>query len=93
LEGGLAIYMNYPYYVEFFDTMLCKLTQKNMNASILQQNLFVVLTSSEMVALSQLNSILYIGIIMSFQFLAEKTHQFKAYNWRAADMARVLANI
>jgi hypothetical protein len=46
--------MNYPYYEEFLDTMLCKQTQKNINASILQQNLVISLSSSEVIALSQL---------------------------------------
>ncbi len=48
-KGCLAIYMNYKYYVEFLDEMLCK---KVGQASILQQNLFVILTSAEMLALS-----------------------------------------
>jgi hypothetical protein len=48
-EGCLAIFMNYPYYVEFLDEALRKRTT-NQQASILQQNLFVILTSNEMIA-------------------------------------------
>jgi hypothetical protein len=51
-EGSLAIYMNYPYYVKFLDSALRKPRKtKNESASILQLNLFVVLTSSEMIAI------------------------------------------
>jgi hypothetical protein len=63
-EGCLAIYMNYPYYIEFLDEMLRKPKQSNQQASILQQNLFVVLTSTEMIALARLFSILHISICM-----------------------------
>jgi hypothetical protein len=50
-EGNLAIYMNYPYCIEFLDSALCKARKtKYESASILQKNLFVVLTSSEMIA-------------------------------------------
>jgi hypothetical protein len=45
--------MNYPYYVEFLDEALCK-RSTNQQASILQQNLFVILTSNEMIALARL---------------------------------------
>jgi hypothetical protein len=39
-EGSMAVYMNYPYYVEFLDMMLRKHRCSNSNdkASILQQN-------------------------------------------------------
>ena len=51
-KGSLPVYMNYPYYVEFLDSALRKPRKiKNESASILQKNLFVVLTSSEMIAL------------------------------------------
>jgi hypothetical protein len=50
-EGCMAIYMNYPYYIEFLDTSIRKPKATN-KASILQQNLFVALKTSELVALS-----------------------------------------
>ena len=52
-KGSMAIIMNYPYYVEFLDSMFRK-RKKNEKASIFQHNLFVVLTSSEMIALVRL---------------------------------------
>ena len=88
-EGCLAIYMNNEYYVEFLDTALRK-RKKNQGASILQMNLFVVLTSSEMIALARLLSIIHIYVVMPFRFLAGKTHEFAEFNWGAADMSRVI---
>jgi len=47
-EGSLSVYMNYPYYVEFLDSAVHKPRKmKNESASILQKNLFVVLTFSD----------------------------------------------
>jgi hypothetical protein len=70
----MAIYMNYLYYVEFLDNMLRKQVSVNDKPSILQQNLFVALTSREMIALSRLLSILHIAICLPFRWLAGKTH-------------------
>eukprot|EP00956_Cyclotella_meneghiniana_P013362 scaffold19250_cov21-Cyclotella_meneghiniana.AAC.1 len=46
-DGCFAIYMNYEYYIMFLDEILRK-PDADDKASILQQNLFVVLTSLEM---------------------------------------------
>ena len=54
-EGCLAIYMNYPYYVEFLDEALRKKKTKSEQTSILQRNLFVVLTSAEMIVNFQIS--------------------------------------
>eukprot|EP00956_Cyclotella_meneghiniana_P033421 scaffold95984_cov36-Cyclotella_meneghiniana.AAC.1 len=88
-EGCLAIYMNYEYYVMFLDEMLRK-RDADDKASILQQNLFVVLTSLEMLALSRLLSIIHLSISMPFRYLAGKSHQFRKHGWGAADMSRVI---
>ena len=86
-EGSLPIYMNYPYYVEFLDSALRKPRRtKNKSASISQKNLFVVLTSTEMIGLVRLLSILHISICMPFRYLAGKCHEFKQFGWGAADM-------
>jgi hypothetical protein len=90
-EGSMAIYMNYPYYVEFLDNMLRKQVSVNDKPSILQQNLFVALTSREMIALSCLLSILHIAICLPFRWLAGKTHELKQYNdWGPISMSRVI---
>ena len=86
----MAILMNYPYYVEFLDRSLRK-RNKNDKASILQLNLFVALTSSEMIALVRLLSILHVSICMPVCWLAGKTHELKEHNqWGPMSMGRVL---
>ena len=75
-EGSMAIVMNYPYYLEFLDEQLKK-REKGKEASLLQQNLFVVLKSSEMLALTRLMSIFHLSVCMPFRWLAGKTHELK----------------
>ena len=81
--------MNYEYYLEFLDMMLRRRT-KDGKASILQKNLFVVLSSSEMIALTRLLSILHLSIVMPFRWLAGKTHELAHHNWSPLSMSRVL---
>jgi hypothetical protein len=88
-EGCMAIYMNYPYYIEFLDTSLRKPKATN-KASILQQNLFVALKTSELVALSQLLSILYIAVCIPCWWLAGKTHELARYDWGPMLMGQVI---
>ena len=89
-EGCMAILMNYPYYVEFLDRSLRK-RRKTDNASILQQNLFVALISTEMIALVRLLSILHVSVCMPVRWLAGKTHELKEHNeWGPTSMGRVL---
>jgi len=67
MEGSLAIFMNYPFYIEFLDSALRKPRKTtNESTSILQKNLFVALTSYEMIALVRLLSILHLSIVMPF---------------------------
>jgi hypothetical protein len=92
----MAVYTNYQYYVEFLDMMLRKHRRCNRNkkARLLQQNLFVALTSEEMIALSCLLSILHILVCMPFRWLAGKTYKLKEYGsdfgWGAMSMSRVI---
>ena len=53
-------------------------------------NLFVVLTSVEMIALARLLSIIHIYVVKPFRFLAGKAHEFAEYKWGAADMSQVI---
>jgi hypothetical protein len=79
-EGCMAIYMNYPYYIKFLDTSLQK-PKATDKASILQQNLFVALKTSELVALFRLLSILHVTVCIPCRWLASKTHELARYDW------------
>ena len=82
--------MNYPYYVEFLDQLLRKRHKKRWKPTILQQNLFVALTSESMLDLVRLLSILHISICVPFCWLVGKTHELKHCNWGPISMGRVL---
>ena len=69
MEGAAAIYWNRMYYVEFLDECL-----RSGNDNILQENLFIVLTSLEMVALCRVMAILHFKICMPLRWLAGNTH-------------------
>ena len=67
-EGSLPIYMNYEYYLEYLDETLHNVS-KDKPAGILRKNLFVVLSSEEMIALTRLLSI-YCTYLLSFHSAA-----------------------
>ncbi len=70
--------------------MLRKPSTQHATAGILMQNLFIALTSLEMIALTWLLSILHVSVCIPFCYLVGKTHEFAEYNWGVADMSRVL---
>ena len=88
-EGCMAIIMNWPYYLEFLDEQLRKRKNKG-EASILQQNLFCVLKSSEMISLARLLTILHISITMPMRWLAGKSHELSEWGWGALSMGRAI---
>lgn len=59
-------------------------------ASILQRNLFVALTSQEMIALSRFLSIMHIAVCMPIRWLAGCTHKLGAYGWGPFNMGQVI---
>jgi len=87
VEGAAAVYWNRKYYVEFLDEQL-----RGGKDSILQENLFMVLTSVEMVALSRLFSILHFSVCMPMRFLAGQTHNIGAlgYDWSPLSMGKAI---
>lgn len=90
-EGAMAIFWNYPYYVEFLDTMLQKPPkQKGQEVSILQQSLFVALSSEEMIALSRLFSIMQLSVCIPFRWLSGKTHELAKYKWGPMYMSQAI---
>ena len=67
----------------------CLWAQKN---SVLQVNLFLVLTSLEMVALCWVMAILYFKICMPMQLLTRITHFLGlcGYNWSSHSMGKTI---
>ena len=84
--GADAVYINRPLNVEFLDH---RLSIKD-NSNILQENLFIVLSSLEMIAVSRLFSILHVSIVIPFRWLAGNTHKLAKYGWGARSMGRAV---
>ena len=58
--------------------------------NILQRNLFVMLTSDEMVAQSRLLGIIHLPCMLPLRWLAGNTHKLSNYGWGVRSMSRVL---
>ena len=75
------------YYVKFLDESL-----RSHKDNVLQENLFIVLTSVEMVALCRVMSILHFKICMPMRWLASNTHWLgqTGYDWSARSMGKAI---
>ena len=58
--------------------------------NILQRNLFVMLTSDEMVAQSRLLGIIHLSCMLPLRWLAGNTHKLKDHNWGVRSMSKAL---
>ncbi|KAL7548461.1 hypothetical protein ACHAWF_016400 [Thalassiosira exigua] len=85
----MSILMNYTYYLEFLGDSLRK-KGKNEKPGILQRNLFVILSSAEMISLVRLLSIIHLSVCIPIRWLAGKTHELRPYGWGPMSMGRVL---
>ena len=80
--GAGPIYWNRIFNVEFLDDVL----QVKGAGNVLQENLFTILSSLEMVASSCFFSILQLAIWLPFRWLTRKTHVLVHCNWGASSM-------
>ena len=81
----MAIFKNRVPNIEFLDDQLriCG------NNHILQQNLFIIISSLEMIATSRLFAILNVAICMPVRWLAGNTQNLAHHNWGAQSIGRV----
>ena len=84
--GADAVYINRPFNVEFLDERL----RIKDNSNILQENLFIVLSSLEMIAVSRFFSILHVSIVIPCRWLAGNSHKLAHRKWGARSMGRVV---
>ena len=87
LMASPAIYMNRVVCLEYADHLL---RMHKVRDNILLRNLFVLMTSSEMVAMSRLMSIFFLAFGLPLRFLAGKTKDMKEWNWGPVSMSRAL---
>ena len=76
VEGAGAVYMNRRYYLEFLNE--CLVADGN---NILQKNLWIVLSCKEMIAMTRVYAIFYVGICLPMRFLAGRAHQLAAHDF------------
>ena len=86
--GAGPIYWNRTFNVEFLDKAL----RERGNENLLQKNLFVCLSSVEMIAVSRFFSIIHVAISMPFRWLAGNTHKpyMREYKWGPRSMGRAI---
>ena len=84
-EGAGAIYWNRSYWLEFLDNQL-----RTPGSNILQGNLFIFLSSTEMTALERVCSIVHLSVCLPTRWLAGNTHKLAEYNWSVYSMGRVI---
>ena len=81
-EGAGAYYMNRLYWAEFLDERLRVPGMDN----ILQESLYITMTSVDMVASSRIHSIIHLSIVIPNRWLAGNSHTLAEYNWSERSM-------
>ncbi|KAL7553861.1 hypothetical protein ACHAWF_017485 [Thalassiosira exigua] len=84
--GACPIYWSQEYCIEFLDE---RPMMKNGD-NILQKNLFTILTSVEIIAVSMFFSIAHLALFMPFRWLAGNTHKPAERNWGPRSMDRAM---
>ena len=85
VEGSGEMYTNRLYCIEFLDEHL-----RTPGDNILQENIFIILSSLEMMALARLCVIINITIYQPTRWLADNCHIFDHYNCFASSMGRMV---
>ena len=84
--GAGPIYWNRQFNVEFLDDVL----RVRGASNILQENLFTILSSLEMIASTRFFAILQLAICLPFRWLTGNTHKLAHRNWGARSMGRAV---
>ena len=85
VEGAGAIYWNNKYWVEFLDQRI-----RYPGDNILEENLYINLTSCEMIAVARIYSIIHLSICLPTRWLAGNSHKLGEFDWSIRSMGRVV---
>ena len=85
VEGAGAVYWNRIYWLDFIDERL-----RTPGDNILQENLFIILSSCEIVALTRVCSIIHLSICLPIRWLAGNSHKLMEYDWSVRSMGKVI---
>ena len=80
-EGAIPLYMNRALWAEFLDERL-----RVPGDNILEENLYIMLTSVEMIASARIHSIIHLTIIMPLRWLAGNSHKLAEFDWSERKM-------
>ena len=86
VEGATTMYWNRKYYIQFPDEML--LAEAKCNIS--QTNLFIVLSSMEIIAMCRTYAIFHFCISLPMGWLAGNTHTLKDSDWSIFSIGRAI---
>ena len=81
-EGAGPFYMNRIYWIEFLDERLRQPSCSN----ILQECLFIEMSSVEMVASARVHAIIFLSIVMPHRWLSGNSHKLAEYDWSERSM-------
>jgi hypothetical protein len=85
-EGAGPLYMNHVYWVEFLDERLRVPGASN----ILQECLYIELTSLDVIASARVHSILHLAVVVPHRWLSGNSHILAEYNWSERSMGRTV---
>ncbi len=88
VEGAGAVYWNRKYWIEFLDKELTG--GRRSVGNLLQENLWVILSSMEMTALVRVNAIIHIAIAVPTRWLAGNCHTLASDDISVRSMGRML---
>ena len=77
MEAAIPLYMNRVVCIEYLDYSLKMVGKKREN--ILKQNLFTLMSSSEMVAQTRFYGMMFLAFCVPLRWLAGKTHELGNY--------------
>ena len=84
-KGTIEVYMNYSYWTEFLDYRI-----RTPGDNILQESIFIILSSLEMMVLARLCDIIHITICLPTCWLTGNCHILAYYNWCVSSMRRMV---
>jgi hypothetical protein len=85
-DGARALYMNRVYWAEFLDERL----RVSGASNILQECLFILLTSVEMIASTRVHAIIDLAIVIPMRWLSGNSHLLAEYDWSERSMGTAI---
>ena len=89
VDGAGAVYMNRQYYMDFLDESIAA----EISSNILHHNLWTVLTSVEMIAMTRVYAIFHVAICLPHRFLVGKGHKLGEQDWSCRSANKLIVKL